>query len=259
MGAIAKVVNYWQSSPTTQVIQGGEAGDPPYMFQFFAPETSSSPHSLVSASLLSGPTVLGTFGPPEYQWHQQFASVAAMDAAYPSGDYTLSITGVNDSTYSSTLSIGSVSYLSVPLVSNYNALQAIDATQPFTVNWGAVSGTQGYDFFLVQIWSAPDLGNGWLSGDVLYTAPWPGQPGATNYLSTGVTVPAGVLAPGNEYVLGVGIRHIDSIDPFSYPGVPMATFYASADYMSIQTVPEPATLSLLALGALGLFFRRKRN
>ena len=251
-GAVVKSVDYWQSGPTTQSYDGAT----PYTFIAIAPETSNSPDSLVSGNLKSGATVLGTFGPPNCQWTQKFASAAAMDAAYPNGNYTLSITGLNDGTHSSTLGIGSTSYLSVPLVSNYNALQAIDATQPFTINWGAISGAQGLDSFMLQIRTI-DI-EGWGTDEVLYATPWPGQPGALNYLATSVTVPAGVLAPGNSYEMSLMMVHMDSVDLAAYPGVPLVTGYANWDHMRIQTIPEPATLTLLTIGGLALLRRRSR-
>ena len=88
----------------------------------------------------------------------------ALDAAYPGGNYTLRFTQTGQPERVIAMTMPALRP-PVPKVANFAAAQAVDATQDFTLNWGAFTGAGANDYISLSVsdtlgrvaFQAPDL------------------------------------------------------------------------------------------------------
>jgi len=110
------------------------------------------------------------------------------------------------------------------VVGNYNAAQAVDPSQPFTLMWNTYSNAAGKDWILVNI-------NG-DSGATLFETPLFDQPGSLNGSATGVTIPAGVLPANSTNTVFIGFAHTTSATNSGNVSVPVV---ATVTLLSLRT------------------------
>lgn len=183
--ALNKEINYVQTSTATPTL------DPHQPYQFSAGidggETTSS--NLLTSSSLTTPTNQTFYFPSdtttggssyELFFQDNFQSKAAMDSAFGSGSYNLTVVTTTTGQYSTQLVIGSDDYPAIPqITSTTNAtwsgtnLVVTDVTQPVTLNW---SGPGNSVFF--------SIGNTGIS---------------VNNAGNSITIPANTFSAGQYY------------------------------------------------------------
>jgi hypothetical protein len=77
---------------------------------------------------------------------RQFPSAAALDAAFPAGNYTINASPAG----SGVVSVQAASALPVPTIQNLTQLQSLDPTKAFTLNFSPFTGASG-QFDAIQI------------------------------------------------------------------------------------------------------------
>jgi hypothetical protein len=164
----------------------------PFRFQVFTDLTTTG---LLSAKLtLPGgaqQALVATGGDTSPSLQAKFATQAALDLAYPSGNYTVTFQTASQGTHAVTLPLPASTYPAAPQVANFAAAQAVNPDAPFTVRWNAFPGGTTGDFVQFMLETAD--GNG------VYETPAPGTPGALNGTATALTLPASILTPGTTY------------------------------------------------------------
>lgn len=83
-----------------------------------------------------------------------FASQAALDAAYPNGDFTLSPTDGGTTENYGPFPITGDAYPVTPHFTNAVELQDHDLSQDFTLTWNAFTGADSDDQIILQLWNA---------------------------------------------------------------------------------------------------------
>lgn len=150
----------------------------------------------------------------ELGFEQSFDSTSAMNAAFPDGTYTMILQTVNDGNRTNTLTF-SGGYPATPRISNFDAAQAVNPEQPFTLTWDALAGGTVDDFVMLQIRACSNDEDD--HGEEVFYTPDLGEPGALNGTATSAIIPARTLRPGQTYkiemLIGRGIP-----DTSSYPG-----------------------------------------
>jgi hypothetical protein len=150
--------------------------------------TLTLPNAAVS-NLDQNPTALedwnfGTFS----------TNASVLDANFPPGTYTFTL---NASATNQTVEVNfpaSLSQPDSPHVTNFAALQSVDPTQPFTLQWDEFAGGTGADYIIATV-------------ATVWQSPNPGSSNALSGTATSVTIPAGTLAPGETYTASVGFSH----------------------------------------------------
>jgi hypothetical protein len=195
---------------------------------------------------LSGPNSMGYTGGPSGYWNWQSAAYptqAALDAAFPDGNYQLSIPTTSGTalTYSPTLTQTSNYAAAAPAISNTTwsgPLLTLDYNVANTISWNN-PGVVG-DIQLIIAGSSGDRQNFTYSGG-----------GVTSQI-----IAANALNPNESYV-GEIIFQNHTSDTIQIPGVSGNSYNTMLTVFGI--VPEPSTCAMLVggLGLLGLAVRRK--
>ena len=119
-----------------------------------------------------------------------FADQAALDQAYPSGDYLFTIQSVSSNQAVTVNLPAGQSCPPAPRVSNFAAARAVDPAQPFVLRWDPLPVSSSAQCVMLEIYG------------VLSTPPL-GEPGAMNGAATSFTIPPAALAPNQTYPCGL--------------------------------------------------------
>ena len=197
-----------------------------------------TPAGLSHALTLSSQTNANGSSPAtNYVFSASAASLAALDASYGAGTYTLKYTGKDDGAASVPVSLGADAFPPAPFVSNLLAAQAVDASADFTLSWVAWPSADTNDFVQLTILD----GN---SNLVFATPPlfavYPQSPlSATN---TGTVISNGTLAAGQTYTATLAFTGLTTNNLYHFTGFPfiLAGFFSQTTF-NLQTRAPPPT------------------
>lgn len=183
---VSKVLNYVQESASdpTRVMEDA--------FQFGSVVRSPDAGPAVTAAQVIVPPnvtkTLEAFG-GIFLFNEVFDTPAALNAAYPGGNYTLKLTQTGPSERSITMSMPGTTP-PTPKISNFAEAQAINATQAFTLRWNAFTGASGNDAIVLSIMD---------EATEVFSAPDPCVPRELAVTATSIEIPANTLAAGKSY------------------------------------------------------------
>lgn len=129
-----------------------------------------------------------------------------------------------------TLTVGPDDYPNAPTIQNFSTTQAIDSSQPFTLEWGAMVDGDTSDFIGLFI-----------EGEMTcyFETPEAGEPGALDGTVTSVIIPADTLPPGRTVEGELVFAKIIDSDTSSYPGATGLTAFVTITEFEIQTTGDP--------------------
>lgn len=193
---------------------------------------------------------LSADGDSEFAFQQSFSSQENLDAAFPSGSYTVTMKTVNDGTRTIALSLTGNLYPDTPHVNNFTAAQAVIPSQAFTLTWDAWVGGTAQDIVRVSI---VDSG-----GEEVMSSPERGEPGALTGLSTSFMIPARKLRPGQTYGVEMIFGRSSTFDQSSYPGaIGLAAYFKRMQFQLVttgtQTGPTAGNFDLVFNFKQGVF------
>jgi hypothetical protein len=128
-----------------------------------------------------------------------FATLAALDAAYPPGDYTFTIQSTSGSQPTTVNFPPTLTQPPAPHLTNYLAAQSVNPAQPFSLGWDPLPGGSAADCISVEIYGG------------VYQTPTIGMAGALNGTATAVVFPAGTFQPNSHYSGCVTFYHYQMI------------------------------------------------
>jgi hypothetical protein len=152
--------------------------------------------------------------------------------------------------YGPTLFPSAVPYLTG---NTYSALQGLNASQGLTLTFNGFTAAAGASFSLSNLYIYnPATGMAYYDENLL--------PGATSVL-----LAANTLAAGTTYDLILDYDNTVSTSNAGFGGATFMTVYDNRDFLSFTTattaasIPEPASLSLMAIGAASILVVRRRR
>lgn len=167
-----------------------DEAEPPLAFEaFVAGEVTSATVQVPGGAVL--PLEREEPTDEELRREDGFATLLELDGARPDGSYTFQVATPNDGELGFGIDLAGSDYPPVPQVTNWQALQAVAAGSPATVEWSPMGGT-GQDFILCTI---EDAG----TGETVYQTGAPGDPAALDGTATQTVIPAGALQAGRDY------------------------------------------------------------
>jgi hypothetical protein len=217
---VFKSAKYDQTGATT--VQ--TAAEKPFRFDAAVIGTSSTSLSAARVSVPGGGTVALIRDGPALDLknapNTAFASSSALNVAWPSGTYNLTIEGVNDGTKTVPLNLPSSDFPNAPRLTNLAPGAAFDATQPLVLQWEAFAGGTANDFIVVEVRDDS-------TDQDVFMSPLPGSPGALSGTATQLTLPANTLQTGRGYELSLIFAKVVGSNTTAYPGVAALAFHIS--------------------------------
>lgn len=237
-------VNYYVVGKHRAFLQTNTAAPalyPNQPFTFLAMVYPFSPFAAVNATVtppVGGSHSLAPFGYLDsLSFMEVFASQSALNAAYPSGNYSLTISAAHDGVHAATLPLGVDAYPNAPRISNYTAAQAVNPAADFTLAWDVFAGGTTNDFIQLRLYDAQ-------TDEELFATPPAFYRGALDGLATSAVVPAFTLAANRDYRALVLFARVTAADVTSYPGTPGLVAFDSETRFFLHTVNPPLGLAV---------------
>jgi hypothetical protein len=159
-----------------------------------------------------------------------FPDQAALDAKWPAGDYTFSIFAAKDGAQTAILPLTGDHYpTNPPHILNFKETQQVDANRDFILRWKGLENGTTNDFTFVLIKRASD-------GVPVSNTPFLAENNALDGTVSAILIPAGTLAPGEQYDVYVRFDRVLRRDAASYPGAVGQASYGSGTHFTLKTV-----------------------
>ena len=185
---LSKTSNFEQTSPADPVPQTDESA-----FTFGAFVNGSQSGGALTAGSVSLPngtqtnlTVFGNFG----SLIETPTSEAALNTAFPAGNYTLRFTQTSQPERVISMTMTATAP-PVPKIVNFTETQAVNAAADFTLRWNGIPGAGTDDQLSIFITDT--------TGNVLFQAPDPCFPRVLPVTATSVVIPANTLPPNQTF------------------------------------------------------------
>lgn len=166
--------------------------DPEVPYAFKATTLLSSNHTASSVTV-SPPTAQAVslepfpLQPENFYYFEFTNNLDGLNLRYPAGQYQFAVTGTPTNQQVTVTLPAASQQPNAPQVINFDAAQAVDATQSFTVNWHAFNSGTSAD--IIQLVVGND-----------FKTPVDGSPGMLNGLATSLIIPANRLRAATNYV-----------------------------------------------------------
>lgn len=142
--------------------------------------------------------------PGEFIFNADETNRAQFESVFPEGDYVFDARSSSSNEQVKATLPASMAQPNAPHVSNYDAAQSMNPSQPFTVTWDPFVGGTAADLVSLSV------------GYHAFQTPSPGTNGALNGLATSVTIPAGTLVPNSNYVAQLIFFHVTGTSNATY-------------------------------------------
>jgi len=225
--SVSKQENFNQFSSGPPTINAASA----YVFSGGFGPTSINSVSNANLQLPTGTSFSLSSG---NKWHerQTFSTQSALDAAFGSGIYIITLYGTHDGYRSLPLTLPADSFPPAPHISNFADSQSINPAANFTLMWDAFSGAGPLDNISITVYDE--------MGDTEALATLPNS-------ATSFQVPANTLAPGHTYYAILAFTEVVTNDASMYPGVTGSVFFSAQTYLNLglATNTPPPRLNVL--------------
>lgn len=160
-------------------------------------------------------------------------NLTTFQAAYPNGNYIFNVQATTSNQQVTVNLPASLTQPNAPHVANYPAAQAVNATQPFTLNWDAFTAATASNFITIEV-LIPGTGAAAFSNTYPHTA-------------TAAVIPAGTLQAGTNYDAYLGFYNATGTTNASYATV---AFRATSTRFIVTTTGGAATGPLVLTNAV---------
>ena len=191
-------------------------------------------------------------GNQEFRYRKKDDSLGQLNAVFPSGTYTLSISTIHDGLETLFLSFQGDLYPRTPHLLAFNSTQNIDAGGYLNFTWDYEPDGVFPDFVQLHVDDT--------AGNKVFESPDNG-PGALDGAANSFLLVRGTLAPNQVYNATLLCRKTVATDTDSYPGAIGTALYYRRVHFEIQTAPtaNSADVKLYMLTKTQLFQQISTN
>lgn len=220
---------------------GSPVADPttPY---FFDSQVVESFGGIVNTATVKPPgvsakTLTRVDGEGRLELEADFATKALLDSSYAKGTYQFTIDTAHGNRTPS-LVLPADAYPNAPHVTNWTAAQSVGAAADFLATWDPMTSGTADDFIQLSIADA--------GGQIVFSTPDAGEPGALDGTQTSLLIPAGTLVANQTYSADLMFVNIIGQNTTAYPGAVGATTYIARTDFNMQTAPTGGQLQFSA-------------
>jgi len=207
----------------------------------FEADVYQSAPGMVSATFLQPPggtnQVIPVDDPQQFQLRDKYNSKAKLDSHYPNGGFFVTMNTVHDGNHLVGLAVVNDLYPNLPHVSNFSAVQAVNANGYCIVTWDAMGGGNGNDFIQLHIDDS--------KGNKVFETPDFGEPGALNGTATFALIPPGTFDALKTYDATLRFQKDLTINTANYPGaVGVGSYFTRTSFpLSTSAAAAPDAVS----------------
>ena len=244
--SITKNADYVQTSDAAPSL----SPDPgPTFGAFLSPPAGSSiTGATVTLPNATAKTLTNFFG--TFFFFESFGSVAGLDAAYPSGNYTATVQRSAGGPQSAIVSLPTTAWPPVPRISNYTAAQSINPAASFVLNWDSFTGAGAQSGLSLTIWDG---------ANTIFQTTDPCTGPTVPATSTLITIPANTLSAGKTYTGRLTFSNTTGFDTNSIPGIFVSAMLSRTTEFTLTTIggtqptpPRFTQVNIAGNGALQL-------
>jgi len=243
---ITKDVNYVQSSDAAPALDL-EPG-PTFGAFLYPPAGNPVTDATVTLPDSTVKTLESFFGP--FIFIDALGSVAELDAAYPSGNYTAAVQRSGGGSQSATVNLSTTARPPVPHVSNFTAAQSIDPAAAFVLSWDAFTGAGAQASLSLSI--SDGANTVFQTTDTCAGTSLPAT-------STSVTIPANTLSAGKTYTGRLSFSNLTGSDSNSIPGIAVMAILSQTTEFALRTIggtqPVPPRFTQVSIAGNALQFQ----
>ena len=224
-GTKASGVSIFKTITYQQLVGAPPAPKIPDAASFFASLTSPENNPVTQASLTipGGKTedMLGFGG--SFFFSESFDAQAPLDAAYPTGQYTVNAQRQNGATASVTVSLSNLDYPPTPQIVNLAQLQSPSLPADVVVQFNGIPGATSQDSISFVVHDQTGI---------VFQLP---EPCATNGIpntATSLVIPAGILVAGKTYDASLTFFHFAN-QTTSIPDLPASAGFSKETQFKI--------------------------
>jgi hypothetical protein len=204
---IVKVQRFAQTSAVAPTAQPGGG------FQFNAFAAPSNPQAVQSGSVKlansSIKNMSATAGAGAWSWTDTLDTLGSIESSYPAGNYQVTIQTLHNGLQQLLLSLSQTAFPVPAQIINWTEANSVDPAKPFLLKWTPLAGGTASDFLHVAVQR---------NGQTIFeTGSNPFASSALNGTATSVTLPAGLLLPGEALSASILYLKASALDVFSYP------------------------------------------
>lgn len=217
---VGKLYFYQQTNTSAPTVMTNVA----YGFLATTALASNQTASAVTVTLPGASSATGLSQNPVLTWDYYFfdynhTNSTSFEAAYPQGSYVYNVTG-SPSNLQATINMATtMAQPNAPHISNFAAVQTVNAAQAFTVTWDAFQNGTASDFIVLT------LNNG---TEIVFHTPYPGTNNAVPLPGTALSI----AIPANT--LSNNVAYTGQIVFYRYVATSNAT-YATVGYRASTT------------------------
>lgn len=174
------------------------------------------------------------------EFEGNYALKTDLDAFFPSGSYTSTMTTVHDGTKTIVLDFPADNYPNDPTLQNLPSYLGVDSGSALSITWSAFAGGAATDLVALEILND--------QGRTIFETPGPLEPGKLDGTATTTSIPAHTLAPGRQYECELIFAKVVDSDTTSYAGVTAAGAFVKVTNFELTTAGNPIVPSLSAIG-----------
>jgi hypothetical protein len=235
---IAKANKWIQTGTNSLILETGHEYSINASVQAYSPGILSTGAVFLPPTSASSRVLAIQPGNTELAYTDVAANAVILDSLYGAGTYALAFPTPHDGAKSLGIALPADNYPPAPQFANFDALQFVDITQPFTISWNPWAGGGSKDLIVVRI--EDHLQNKFFQSGGL------GQIGALDGTATSLVIPTNTLPAGQTFEIHVTFIRFAAITTAAYPGVLLMSDFQTRTKINTTThgPPQPAQLGL---------------
>ena len=235
---LAKANKWLQTGTNSLILETGHEYSINATVDAYTPGILSTGAMILPSTGASSRVLAIQSGKTELAYTDVASNAVGLDSLYGTGAYTMVFPTPDDGAKSLHFVLPADNYPPAPVFANFDTLQFVDITQPFTIAWNPWVGGNPNDLIVVRI--EDHLQNKFFQSGSL------GQKSALNGTATSIVIPTNTLPAGQTFEIHITFIRFAEVTTAAYPGVLQLSDFQTRTKINTTThgAAQPAVLGL---------------